>query len=244
MIDKILAVDIASRLRRDILRGKLLPGTPLKERDRAADLGVSRTPMREAIRILAKEGLVTLRPARSPLVAAPTMKDIADQVLVMRALEKLSAELACSNAENSDINAIRAVNDRMIAVYDTADDLDLFEIDMSFHIEVAKASHNTPLVETHNAFLTRLWRVRYLAARRRRNRERVLRHHQAILDALAERDVQAVRAAIDTHLVHLSDDIRLALEDERNELEERVLALRRNSSRGSRNSVKRPSAER
>ncbi|MDN3722463.1 GntR family transcriptional regulator [Roseibium salinum] len=90
-----LADEIAARLRRDILRGKLPPGSAIKERDNALELGVSRTPMREAIRILAKEGLVILRPSRSPVVARPSFKEISDQVAVLVALEKFSAELAC-----------------------------------------------------------------------------------------------------------------------------------------------------
>ncbi|MEQ9673915.1 MAG: winged helix-turn-helix domain-containing protein, partial [Roseovarius indicus] len=69
MAEGILAEQIANQLRRDILRGKLAPGASIKERDNAAEMGVSRTPMREAIRILAQDGLVILRPARSPIVA-------------------------------------------------------------------------------------------------------------------------------------------------------------------------------
>ncbi|HUG60252.1 MAG TPA: GntR family transcriptional regulator [Methylomirabilota bacterium] len=238
--DHTLAEDIADSLRRDILRGKLLPGTPLKERDRAAELGVSRTPMREAIRILAKERLVELRPSRSPLVAAPTMKEIADQVQVMLTLEKLSAELACANASDADIEAIRAINDRMAAIYDTADNLDLFEIDMSFHTAVARASHNEPLAETHRAFLARLWRARYLAASQRRNLERVMRHHNAILDALAARDVEAVRAAIDAHLGQLTDDIRAAVDGETEDRSAAGLRQRRNSSNRGPKSTRKP----
>ena len=66
MVDANLATEIAARLRRDILRGELLPGAKVKERDNAEGLGVSRTPMREAIRILATEGLIVLAPSRSP----------------------------------------------------------------------------------------------------------------------------------------------------------------------------------
>ena len=71
---------IAARLRREILTGALPPGSPVKERDHAERLGVSRTPLREAVRILAKEGLVTLRPLRSPLVADPTRDEALDEV--------------------------------------------------------------------------------------------------------------------------------------------------------------------
>lgn len=210
-----LAEQIAHQLRRDILRGKLAPGQQVKERDTAFDLGVSRTPMREAIRILAKEGLILLRPARSPVVVNPTFKEVADQVAVLLALEKLSAELACAEATAADLARIRGICDRMSDLYDRVDDLDLFEIDMSFHTAIAEASHNPALAETHRSFLARLWRARYLSARQRRNRERVIGDHTRIVDALDARDKAAVNVALDRHLGKLAADIGRVLEEER-----------------------------
>src|SRR5210317_1067006 len=127
-----LAEKIATRLRRDILRGKLKPGSPIKERDNAAELGVSRTPMREAIRILAKEGLVELRPARSPIVAQPGFKEVEDLAAVLIALEKLSIELACSHATEEDIEKISALAKHMSDAFDHTDAFDMFELDMQF----------------------------------------------------------------------------------------------------------------
>lgn len=209
-----LADEIANQLRRDILRGKLPPDSPLKERDNAAELGVSRTPMREAIRILAQEGLVILRPSRSPVVARPSFKELSDQIAVMLVLEKMCAELACVNATEADFAELRAINQRISAVYDQADPLDLFEIDMSFHMAIARAAGNPSLYETHRTFLARLWRARFLAASQRRNRARVVGHHADILSALEARDTARVRAAIDQHLGQLTEDIRPVIEDE------------------------------
>ena len=217
MNDGILAEQIANRLRRAILRGALPPGASIKERDNAAELGVSRTPMREAIRILAKEGLVELRPARSPIVALPDLTAVTEQAEVLIALEKLSAELACVHATDDELAELAELVDRMARDFDTADPLDMFEIDMAFHTAIARASHNEALAETHGAFLARLWRARYLAAVQRRNRERVVTQHRRIVEALAARDPEATRAAIHDHLWHLADDIRAATEQERTE---------------------------
>ena len=203
-----LAENIANELRRDILRGKLLPGASIKERDNAAEMGVSRTPMREAIRILAKEGLVQLRPSRSPIVAQPNFKNVEDQAQVLIALEMLSAELAVVNASESDLNHIAEIVDFMAKHFDTTDPLDMFEIDMSFHTAIAEASHNKALAETHRSFLQRLWRARYLAASQRRNRERVVNDHTRILMAMRQRDANAAREAIGIHLLNLAEDIR------------------------------------
>ncbi|MDN3722462.1 FCD domain-containing protein [Roseibium salinum] len=110
--------------------------------------------------------------------------------------------------------ALRALNRRIFDCYDRADALDLFEIDMEFHTVIARASHNAALAETHRAYLARLWRARFLSASQRRNRDRVIGHHAAILDALEARDADAVRVAIERHLGNLAEDIRLVIEKE------------------------------
>lgn len=207
-----LAERIAATLRRDILRGKLKPGAPIKERDNATELGVSRTPMREAIRILAKEGLIELRPARSPIVAQPGFKEVEDQAAVLIALEKLSVELACSHATAADLERIEALVQQMSDTFDETDPLDMFELDMQFHSSIAAASHNQPLISTHTQYLQKLWRARYIAASQRRNRERVVCQHTDIVEALRARDTKAALAAIDTHLHHLAEDVREVIE--------------------------------
>ncbi|WP_102223037.1 GntR family transcriptional regulator [Acidimangrovimonas sediminis] len=209
-----LSQKIAHKLRRDILRGALPPGAQIKERDVAAELDVSRMPVREAIRILAQEGLVNLRPSRSPIVAEPSFKEVSDQVQVLIALEKLSAELACLHASEAELDRLDEILEHMSAHFDTTDPLDMFEVDMSFHRAIAEASRNRALAGTHSAYLARLWRARYLSARQRRNRERVVSEHGQIVTALRARDPRAARKAIDQHLWHLAEDIRNVLEDE------------------------------
>lgn len=210
MAGEILAEDIANKLRRDILRGILAPGASVKERDAAAKYGVSRTPMREAIRILAKDGLVILRTARSPIVADPSLKEVTDDIEVLSALELLSGRLACEHASDGEISHICAIQDRFIEVYEAPDidRLDLFEIDMSFHIAIAQASHNQSLADTHSAYLSRLWRARYLSAIQRRSRETVLRHHGSIIDGLRNRDADVTCQAMEAHLEHLTVNMR------------------------------------
>lgn len=209
-----LPEQIANDMRRAILRGHMPPGTAIKERDNAAELGVSRTPMREAIRILAQEGLVTLRPARSPIVALPDPREATDQAMVLTALEQLSAELACARATAEDLDRIAAIHARMEAEFDSADPLDMFEVDMSFHTAIAEASLNRSLAETHRTYLARLWRARYLSAMQRRNRDRVVDHHGRILAGLRARDAAATLAAIHDHLGNLGADIKTVLDQE------------------------------
>jgi len=209
-----LAEQIASQLRRDILRGKLPPGASVKERDNATAMGVSRTPLREAIRILSKEGLIELRTARSPIVSSPSVKQISDEVEVLLSVEILSGELACGRATDAEIDGLEKIVDRMAEEFDTADPIDMFEIDMSFHSALAKASHNDALAEIHRTFLARLWRARFLAAVQRRNRERVIDHHSMIVDAMRARDAKQIRKTIQLHLGNLKEDIVRVMQQE------------------------------
>lgn len=208
MTDDTLPEAIAYELRREILRGNLAPGTTIKERDNAERQGVSRTPMREAIRILAKEGLVQLRPLRSPVVANPSLTEIIDQIRVLHALELLSGELACERATEAQIVEIGALKDRIQAIYGEADTLDVFELDMQFHSAIVAASHNPALAQTHGSYMARLWRARYLSAQRKLSRDRVLRQHSAIHAALAARDAVAIKAEIGAHLGALVTNIQ------------------------------------
>ncbi|WP_116599406.1 GntR family transcriptional regulator [Primorskyibacter marinus] len=217
MTDNSLAEKIATSLRRDILRGALAPGAQIKERDSAQGMGVSRTPMREAIRILAKEGLVMLRASRSPVVADPSLKEVTDAIVVLAALETLSGKLACRNATDQDIANIRGIHEHFVKAYDHVDTLDLFEIDMSFHLAIASASHNTSLADTHRSYLERLWRARFLSARRRRARDRVLKQHGEIIAGLEARDVIRVTGQIEQHLEHLVLNIETYFEERASE---------------------------
>jgi len=205
-----LPEQIAQRLRRNILRGVLEPGCSIKERDNALEMGVSRTPLREAVRILAKEGLVLLRPSRSPVVADPSLKEARDSVEVLQALETLSGELAFRHASDAEIAEIRSLFEQHSALSETAEGdalIDLFELDMAFHTAIAQASHNAALAETHAAYLARMWRQRYLSAVQRRARERVRRQHENIVLGLEARDPARVGTEISAHIAALINNL-------------------------------------
>lgn len=208
MTDATLPEQIAERLRHKILEGTLAPGEQIKERDHAAEMDVSRTPMRESIRILAKEGLVTLRPSRSPIVADPTIEEISDVIDVLTALELLSGSLACKRATDAEIKAIRGLYDEMERKQNKVDKIAFFEIDMKFHMAIVDAAHSAVLAETHSSFIRRLWRARYLSASLKDSRERLSRQHGNIMIALEQRDPAMMKIAISEHLHSLVENIR------------------------------------
>lgn len=214
MNEENLALSLAARLRQDILRGRLLPGDKIKERDTAAQLGVSRTPLREAIRILADSGLVELRHSRSPVVASPSYEELADEIELLIALEGLAAQRGCDRASAAQLSRITDMLRTMSDMFTTLDPIDFFELDMQFHCAIVEASGNGAIVRTHRTYLERLWRARFLAASQHQNRARALEEHKRIADALVDRDKDAARAAVHAHLVRLPTDIRPIIEAE------------------------------
>lgn len=191
---------IADRLRREILTGAILPGSPIKERDHAERLGVSRTPLREAVRILAQEGLVTLRPLRSPLVTHMSRSDAMDEVAVLRLLELAGGELACLHATEAEIAAITALAGAVEENHATGDKVEVFDIDMAMHRAIVAAGHNAALSRTYDDYLARLWRIRFLSARLRSDAAQVLAAHRGMTQALAARDWPAMRSHMEAHL--------------------------------------------
>lgn len=212
MGDATLPERIANRLRRDILRGELLPGDQIKERDLAARMEASRTPIREAIRILAKQGLIELRPARSPIVADPSFEELRDAIEVLQALELLSGRMACERATKTEIAKIRALHEELSEKYDSIDTLDSFEIDMRFHRAIALAAHNEPLAEMHQTMLERLWHARYMSASQRRARDRVRSQHGNIVEALESGDAARMRTELEAHLSAMVENIQWQFE--------------------------------
>lgn len=198
--DRTYPAGIAARLRREILTGDLPPGSLLKERDHALRLGVSRTPLREAIRILGQEGLVTLRPLRSPVIADPSLEEVLDEIAVLRQLELFSGGLACRNATAEEIETIAGMVTDIATDHALGDKIDVFDRDMRLHTAIADAAHNAALSRTYREYLARLWRIRFLSARERAEAGRVLAEHEEMIAALHARDPVRMTAAIDSHL--------------------------------------------
>jgi len=203
-----LAEQIATRLRHAIVLGELAPGSSIGERETAQEMGVSRTPMREAIRILANEGLLILRPSHSPMVADPTLKQVEDDLALIGALEVLSGELACQNASSHDIAHIRSLHEQMVTHAESGDMLRFFEADMAFHRAIAQASENARLDDLHGQLLARLWRVRYLSACQAWDQKRVLAQHALIVAGLEARNADLVRHETGSHIQHIQRNIQ------------------------------------
>ncbi len=195
-----LSEEAADTLREFILLGKLAPGLPVPERDLAEALGISRTPLKEALRILEIEGLIVYGPTRRPRVADPSLEELAENLTVLGALEALAGELACAHATESEIGRVTELCERMADAPVQTDPLEFFGWDMEFHQTIVRAARNAPLLETHNLYNARLWRARFISSKLRTGRDSTLGQHEDIADALRHRDAAETARHMRRHL--------------------------------------------
>jgi DNA-binding GntR family transcriptional regulator len=192
--------EAADRLRDLIVQGRLAPGSRLNERMLTEQLGLSRTPLREAFKVLATEGLVELLPNRGAIVSQLDPVRLAETLAVMGALEALAGELACASAAETQINEIRALHYEMLACHARADLAGYFKFNQAIHLKIVKYSGNAMLYNTYRQLNAYARRARYMANLSQERWNAAVREHDAILAALAARDVKRVRALLADHL--------------------------------------------
>ncbi|MXX90573.1 MAG: GntR family transcriptional regulator [Boseongicola sp. SB0677_bin_26] len=195
-----LAERAADTLREFILLGKLPPGVAVRERELAEALSISRTPLKEALRILENEGLIVYGPTRRPRVADPSLEELAQNLAVLGALEALAGELACKNATDAEIAEAAGLEERMRLADERTESLQFFRWDMEFHQTIVRAARNAPLLESHRTYNARLWRARFISSKMRTARDRTLGQHNDILSALQARDAPACASHMRLHL--------------------------------------------
>lgn len=195
-----LAEVAADKLREFILLEKLPAGATISEREVAAALGISRTPLRGALAMLEQEGLVDYSVTRRPRVADPSLEEISENLVVMGVLEALGGELACANASDAEIARVVELRRAMEEGSGVMQPVEFFQTDMEMHESIVRASGNRALIQTHRQYNARLWRARFMSSQRSDGRELTLAEHVAIVDALQARDGVATARALRVHL--------------------------------------------
>ncbi len=194
--------EATEKLRDLIVQGRLVPGARLNERLLTLQLGVSRTPIREAFKVLATEGLVELLPNRGAIVSAVDPVRLGESLAVLGALEALAGEFACLNATDGQINEIRSLQHEMLANHARGDLAGYFKFIQAIHLKIVKYSGNTVLFNTYRQLNANVRRARYMANLSQERWDAAVREHGEILDALAARDVVRVKSLLADHLAH------------------------------------------
>ena len=203
---RMLNVEAAEQLREMIVHGLLVPGARLNERELTALLGVSRTPLREATRMLASEGLVDLLPNRGARVAALNVETVRHTLAVMGALEALAGELVCANtnasASDAAIAEIRATHYEMLADHARRDLDSYFKRNQAVHLMIIDAAGNPVLSQLYRSLNDQVRRVRYMANLSQARWDQAIAEHNDIMDALGKRDATRLKAMLADHLAH------------------------------------------
>ncbi|SFA73724.1 DNA-binding transcriptional regulator, GntR family [Rhizobium sp. NFR07] len=193
-------LEVADRLREMIERGELIPGSKLIEKDLCQSFGVSRTPMREAIRVLAADGLVVLTPNRGASVATITEAQILDSFLVIGAMEGLAGELAAPRITDAQLDDIRAMHSAMLECR-AADDLDGYYVyNRQIHDAIFDIADNALLKETRRIIFTRIIKLRFIARIAEDEWQIAIKEHEEMLVALEARNGPQLGAILRRHL--------------------------------------------
>ncbi|HSU44696.1 MAG TPA: GntR family transcriptional regulator [Casimicrobiaceae bacterium] len=191
---------LVDRVRTLIVEGQLGPGTRIHEGELGKALGVSRTPLREALKVLASEGLVELVQGRGAVVRKLTGKDVAEMLDVLKALETLAARLSCRNAADAQIAALRRTHDEMIAFYETGNRLDYYWRNQAIHAGLADLSGNALLATMHATIQSRMKRIRFIGNEDPGGWTAAVAEHREMIAALEARDEARLAAVVARHL--------------------------------------------
>lgn len=195
-------------LRDSILKGEMEPGERLMEIHLAKKLGVSRTPIREAIRMLEQEGLAVIVPRRGAQVAKMTEKDLQDVLEIRDALDELAALSACKKITPE---AIAELRETMTSFKEAAERGDVREVAMAdekFHSIIYKAADNPKLMVIIRNLKEQMYRYRYEYVKDNANYQRILEEHEAIIRGFEKKDSDYVKKMMHAHLENQVEAVR------------------------------------
>jgi len=203
--------ELVGSLRDLIVEGELPPETRVPERELCVRFGVSRTPMREALKVLASEGLLTLLPNRGAQVVRLTMDDIDEMFPVMGALESLAGELACARITPEEIAEIRALHYQMVLHHARRELPEYFRLNQRIHERILEIAGNATLARMYGGLAGRVRRARYVANMSTARWAKAVEEHEAILKALDERDGARLGQILKMHLANKCETVKESL---------------------------------
>lgn len=202
--------EVAERLRQLILDGELAPHTRLAETELAERFGISRTPLREAIKILATEGLLELLPNRGARVTSISEKEIQDVVEVMAALEATAAELACRAMSHGEIDELANDHDAMVQAFTDGQIETYFKLNQAIHDRLIAASGNATLRQLYSTLSGRVLRARFSVGKSPPQWERAVAEHTEMIRLLRLRECKALSDLMRSHVRSKKDVIAAA----------------------------------
>ncbi|AZV77306.1 GntR family transcriptional regulator [Parasedimentitalea marina] len=197
---KSLHLELVDRLQPLIIGGELVPGSKVPEKELCARFGVSRTPMREALKVLASDGLIRLEPNRGAWVTRVTIGEVEEVFPVLGALEALSGELACKSITDEEIAIVSALHDQLMQSYENRDLDAYFSTNQKIHRAILLAARNDTLTTSCQALSLRMQKARYLANMSDGRWFDAVQEHKMILKYLVARDGKQLGKTLLDHI--------------------------------------------
>lgn len=198
---------VFNTLRQGILTGELKPGERLMEIHLAEKLGVSRTPIREAIRMLELEGLVTMIPRKGAEVAKISEDDLKDVLEVRKVLESLATRLACERITDEQKELLKKAAEEFVQSTKSGDATTIAMADVKFHDEIINASGNKRLAQMINNLAERIYRYRLEYIKDEKNHSRLIEEHALIMKNVIEGNVSEAVKCAESHIDNQEENV-------------------------------------
>jgi DNA-binding GntR family transcriptional regulator len=203
---------IEGRLREWIIEGVLAPGERLNERVLCDKLEVSRTPLREALRRLAHDGLATMIPNRGAFVTRMSRDAVRESFEVMGALEALAAELACARISDREVDEIAALTFEMRACHARRDLSEYYRYNRAIHERISRVAHNEVLADLAQRLNLRIQNLRFRSNQSPRKWDAAVREHVRMVELLRARDGAALAQLMREHLARKAESVLATLD--------------------------------
>ena len=217
--------ELVERLTEMIDAGDLAAGSKIPEKELCERFVVSRTPLREALKVLAVNGLVKLTPNRGASVAQLTLKDIEEVFPVMASLEALSGELACQRIDDQALMDIQQMHEEMVGHYRDRNLPEYFRVNQAIHNYILETAGNKTLSATYESLSGRIVRARYMANMSADRWAHAVEEHEQMIAALRRRDGKGLARILRNHLMTKLDAVKANLASKSSPMPQEILNL-------------------
>ncbi|MEM9910676.1 MAG: GntR family transcriptional regulator [Pseudomonadota bacterium] len=193
--------ELVERLRNLVVEDVLKPGEKVPEKDLCESLGVSRTPLREALKVLASEGLVVLQANRGARVSEVTREEIENTFAVVAALEQLAGELACRRISAEKVVYIERRHAAMVSAFKARDRKSYFQANQDIHNALVEAAQNEILETHHRMLAARVRRVRFMVNLSDERWAQAIDEHEEMMGKLRDRDAEGLGRIMKDHMM-------------------------------------------
>ncbi|UXS05455.1 GntR family transcriptional regulator [Agrobacterium tumefaciens] len=205
--------EVVAAIREMIVDGQLEPGQKVPEASLCETLQVSRTPLREALKVLAAEGMLELLPQRGARVATVTEQEVEELFPILASMEALAAELACVSMTDGQFAEIEALHHEMISAYQKRDRQEYARLNRAIHFSIFRAAGNASLLALYQTLELKIRNIRHTARKNSRNWQTAIDDHEKILESLQKRDVRLASAVMRQHIMNTARSVQASLKE-------------------------------